>query len=129
MKMSVHFRFGWYVFCTTVTLAGVVYFWNRDPRLLVPFYVFFPYLRKVLGPGYKGWHESNREVSNLALVIGFIICLAVVWVGGLTIAHYISPMNHPPKYIVWLGVALIWGLLVYPAYQWWRAQKTEPTAC
>lgn len=126
--MSVHFRFGWYVFCMTSVLAGAIYCFNHDVKYVLPIYFILPSMRKILGPGFQGWHETHREVSNRALVIGFIICLAAVWVGGLMLAHYLFQTNHVSKYITWFVVAVVWALLVFPAYQWWRAQKNEAGA-
>lgn len=132
MKTSIHFRFGLYVFCATIALAGLIYFSNhdtKDNKFLIPFFILLPYARQILGPSYQGWHESDREVSNRALVIGFVICLVAVWGGGLALAYYISLTQHGPNFLIWALVAIVWALLVYPAYQWWRAQKNEATAC
>lgn len=132
MRTSIHFRFGLYVLYVTTAFAGVVYFWNHDTndaRSLVFFVILLPSARKLLGPPFGSWHESDREMSNRTLVIGFVICLVAIWGGGLALAHYISQTNHVLKYLMWAVVAIVWALSVYPAYQWWRAQENEAIAC
>lgn len=132
MKTSVHFRFELYVLCASVALAALVYFSGHntnEARFLAPVFILFLHARKILGPSYEGWHESDREVSNRALVIGFIICLVAVWGGGLALAYYIPVPYRAPKYFIWAMVALVWVLFVFPVYQWWRTQKPKATAC
>ena len=127
MKMNANVRFGLYVLWVTVSFATLaVSFFTEFPPFI--FLLLFPSIKRILGPDYKGWYESDREVSNRALIIGFLICLVAVWVGGITLAHYISPQRQTPKYIIWAAAAVLWAAYVLPGYRWWRAQKAEVSA-
>lgn len=126
MNKSIHFRFASYVLAVTAMVLGMFIFWRFSNALIAAFMMLIPQAREsLLGPSFKGWHERDREVSNRALVIGFFICLILVWVGGITVAHYFSPERHAPKYLLWIIPAVVWLLLIYPAYQWLRAQSTD----
>lgn len=131
MNKSIHFRFASYVFAVTAIMLGFVIscFWDFSNPYFLFFMMLLPYARKLLGPSFKGWHERDCEVSNRSLVIGFFICLALVWGGGIAIAHSFSPRGQAPKYLLWIMISVLWLvswlLSIYPAYQWWRVQKIE----
>jgi hypothetical protein len=127
VNKSIHFRFASYVLAVTAMMLGIVIFWHFSNALIPLFMFLVPQAREsLLGPSFKGWHERDRDVSNRTLVIGFFVCLILIWVGGITVAHYFSPERHAPKCLLWIIPAAGWLLLIYPAYQWWRVQKIEP---
>jgi hypothetical protein len=128
MKTSIHFRFGLYVFLMTAIFVGTVFWLYRDIRFPPVFLLLFPSVRRILGPSYKDWHESDREISDRALVWGFFGFLVLFWVGALYIAFHISPVHQAPKYIIWMAAGVLWMLWTYPGYRWWRVQKKEADA-
>ena len=129
MKTSVDIRFGLFtLWMTGLCVSAAVSFFYDVPVLFMFFCLLFPWIRNLLGPDYKGWYERDREVSNRTLIIGFSVCLAAVWIGGIALAHYISPQRHTPKYVIWTAAALLWMVYVLPAYRWWRAQKGKVDA-
>jgi hypothetical protein len=127
MKMNPNFRFGKYVLWLTALCLCIVLCFYYDFQLFV-LLLLFPSMKDLLGPDYKGWYESDREISNRTLIIGIMVCLVVLWVGGIILAHYISPQYHTPKYLAWVAGGVLWLVHVQPGYRWWRAQKRKADA-
>jgi hypothetical protein len=128
MKASIHFRFGLYVFLMTAIFVGAVFWLYRDIRFPPIFYLLFPSVRKILGPSYKDWHESDREISDRALVWGFLGFLVIFWVGALYVAFHLNPTQQSPKYIIWMVASVLWVVCIYQGYRWWKVQKKEADA-
>lgn len=128
MKTSVNLRFGLYVFLMTTIFVVTVYSLCRDIRFPPIFYILFPSVRKILGPNYKEWHESDRDISDRALVWSFFGFLVVFWIAALYIGFHIDPAHQSPRYIIWTVVGILWMVCIYPGYRWWRVQKKEANA-
>ena len=128
MKTSVDFRFGMYVLLTTAIFVGTAFWLCHDIRFPPVFYLLFPSAKKILGPSYKEWHESDRQISDRALVWGFFGALVVFWVIALYIGFHLDPTHRSPKYIIWTVGGVLWMLGVYPGYRWWRVQKKQAAA-
>jgi hypothetical protein len=129
MKTSIHFRFGLYVLLMTACFAGtVIWLYLHISRFPPIFYLLFPPARRILGPSYKDWHESDREISDRTLVWGFLGFLVVFWVGVLYVAFHLNPVHQAAKYIIWTAAGVLWLVCIYPGYRWWRVQKKEADA-
>lgn len=104
--------------------AVIAVAWTGDAKWLpLILLILAPSLRKILGPSFEDWHKTDREVSGRALFVGFLIFFVIFWVGGITVAHYISPEHQPPKFVVWPIAGVLWLASVVPACLWWRTQK------
>lgn len=123
LKMNANSRFGLYVlWMTTFFVCIALSFYYEFPVFIL--FLMFPCM-DVLGPDFQRWCERDRNISNRALVIGVIVCLVVLWIGGITLAHYISPDRKPPKYVLWVAGVVLWLIFIQPGYRWWRAEKRK----
>ena len=124
MKTNANFRFGMYVLWMTTFVVGIALsFYHDFPAILLC--LLLPSITDVLGPDFKAWSERERDISNRALIVGVIVSIVALWVGGITLARYISPARKPPEYLLWAAGAVLWLLLLQPGYRWWRAQRRK----
>ena len=87
MKARIHIRFAAYVLWVTSIFAALILSWHSEFPWMIVFILWMPSGLKLIGNSSGRFFESTREVSDRALVWGFIGVLVISWAGVLYVGY------------------------------------------
>ena len=110
----------------TAGCASLALSWRSGFPWIV-FVLWMPSASKLIGKERGYFFDLDRPIGDRTLVVGFLAFLVVFWVGGLYFAFHFNPA-HPPIRLMWVALAVMWLVFLYPGYRWWRAKRKEVDA-